>query len=265
MNEEKILEEIKKYNFYHCIKLTESITTPGEQEYIPSQNLFLSHLDHINFKNKRVLDIGCRDGLFSFYSEKKGASEVIGIDNNLSIPTKEFLVPFFNSKVQFKEINLFDLSKEQLGEFDIILFPGVLYHLRYPFWGLKIITDLLKKGGKLIIETPLIEDFENKSILFAPIERDSPYERTSCTFFNKKCLEDTLISLGYKVQKTDLLKRRFHELKNLIKKKILNRTVITRSVFTAKFDGMDKETFLYKYWNETHTLHSDKKECEHGK
>ena len=265
MNEKKILEEIKKYKFYHCIKLTENITTPGEEDYVPSQNLFFSHLENINFKNKRVLDIGCRDGLFSFYSEKKGASEVIGIDNNLSIPTKEFLVPFFNSKVKFKELNLFDLPKEQLGVFDIIIFPGVLYHLRYPFWALKIITDLLKKGGKLIIETPIIEDFENKSILFTPIEKDSPYERTSCTFFNKKSINDTLISLGYEIKKTDLLKRRFHELKTFIKKKILNKTVITRSVFTAELKGIDKESFLYKYWNETHTLHTDKEEYEHGK
>ena len=257
MNEQEILKEIKKYHFYHCIKLTKNITTPGEKEYLPSQKHIFENLNNVNFKDKKVLDIGCRDGLFSFYCEEKGASEIIAIDNDLSNAVTNFLVPFFNSKVKFKCMNIYDLKKEEFGLFDVIIFPGVLYHLRYPFWALKIVTDLLKEGGKLIIETPLIENYTNKSILFAPTGLDSPYEQTSCTFFNKKCIEDTLSSLGYKVKKVTLLKRKFHGIKSFVKKRFLNRLVVTRSVISSVYVGLDKDSFIYKYWNKTHTFHNE--------
>jgi hypothetical protein len=44
----------------------------------------------------------------------------------------EFLIPFFKSKVRMLQQNLQDLKAQELGLFDVILFPGVLYHLRYP-------------------------------------------------------------------------------------------------------------------------------------
>ena len=257
MNEKEILEEMNKYKFYHCIKLTENITTPGNKGYLPIQDQIFENLNQISFKDKKVLDIGCRDGLFSFYCEQKGASEIFAIDNDLSNATTKFLVPFFNSKIKFKCMNLYDLKKEEFGLFDIIIFPGVLYHLRYPFWALKVITDLLKKGGKLIIETAIIEDYTNKSILFAPTGSDSPYEPSSCTFFNKKCIEDTLTSLGYKVEKVTFLKWKLHRIKSFIYKRFLKRTVPTRSVISSEYVGLDKDNFLYKYWNKTHTFHND--------
>lgn len=257
MNEKEILDEIKKYKFYHCIKLTENITTPGNKGYFATQQQIFENLNQVDLKNKKVLDIGCRDGLFSFYCEKKGASEIFAIDNDLSNATTNFLVPFFNSKVKFKCMNVYDLKKEEFGLFDVIIFPGVLYHLRYPFWALKIVTDLLKEGGKLIIETPIIENYTNKAILFAPTGSDSPYEPTSCTFFNKKCIVDTLISLGYKVEKVTFLKRKFHRIKSFVKKRFLNKIVATRSVISSEYVGLDENSFIYKYWNKTHTFHNE--------
>ena len=41
------------------------------------------------------------------------------------------------------ELNLYDLTVERFGKFDVIMLPGVLYHLRYPFWGLKIQSDVV--------------------------------------------------------------------------------------------------------------------------
>ena len=65
-----------------------------------------------------MLDIGCRDGLFAFEAESMGASEVIGIDNDLSKAAVEFLIPFLKSKVTMYEMNLYDLKPETFGLFD---------------------------------------------------------------------------------------------------------------------------------------------------
>src|SRR5690348_11126587 len=101
----------------------------------------------IDFKDRRVLDIGCRDGAFSFAAEGFGAAEVIGIDNNLSRGLTEFLVPLRRSRVRAMQHNVNELSHDHFGDFDIILFPGVLYHLRYPAWALRRIADVLRPGG----------------------------------------------------------------------------------------------------------------------
>src|SRR5262249_46689676 len=153
----------------------------------------------------RVLDIGCRDGLFCYEAEKLGAAEVIGFDNDPSPGATEFLIPFFNSKVAIHELNIYDLKPETFGRFDIVLFPGLLYHLRYPFWALKLVRDVLKEDGHLILETAIMVDSNDHAMLHCPIGSDSPYEPTSCTFFNMKGLTDTLQSLGLCVRNCDFL------------------------------------------------------------
>src|SRR5262249_7329636 len=150
-----------------------------------------------------VLDIGCRDGLFSFEAEKMGAAEVIGIDNDPSVAAIRFLIPYFKSKVQMHELNVYDLLPTTFGKFDVVIFSGVLYHLRYPFWGLKLVRDVVKDGGTLLLETAVYVDDNKYPLLFCPVGAESPYEPTSCTFFNTKALTDTLYSLGLTVRKID--------------------------------------------------------------
>jgi hypothetical protein len=67
MDDNEILEVISRYSFYHIIPLTDTISTPGWADVLPIQNLVLEHLDSLDIKGKRVLDIGCRDGLFHAY------------------------------------------------------------------------------------------------------------------------------------------------------------------------------------------------------
>src|SRR6516165_4959773 len=147
MGQNEILEAIARYKFYHIIQLTETISTPGWADAVPAQNLCLKHLESLDLKGKHVLDIGCRDGLFCFKAESMGAAEVIGIDNDLSEPATQFLIPFFNSKVKMKQLNLYDLLPDTFGLFDAVIFASVLSNLRYPFWGLKVIRNIMNIGG----------------------------------------------------------------------------------------------------------------------
>ena len=68
MNDEEIQANIKKYDFYHTINLTDLISTPGTAYPIPAISMRV--LRSINLRGKRVRDIGCRDGLFSFEADK---------------------------------------------------------------------------------------------------------------------------------------------------------------------------------------------------
>ena len=272
MNENEIRQAMSHYNFYHVIQLTDNIATPGTPAYVPAQNLCMKHLKSLDLKGKRVLDIGCRDGLFSFAAESMGAAEVIGIDNDLSKPATEFLIPFFKSKIKMEQMNLYDLKADSFGPFDVVIFPGVLYHLRYPFWGLKVIRDVLKVGGHLLIETPIWEGERNNAMLFCPIGEESPYEPSSCTFFNEKGLVDTLRSIGFKTVSIEYLKtedqRGLRDIAWRFKAGIRGLKVwlssgdrppiksVTRSVVHSTFCGYEKDSFIMQYWEETHAYHT---------
>ncbi len=200
-----ILQALEKYKFYHIIPLNERLSTPGVPGFAKLHSPVLRQMGKMDFQQKRVLDIGCRDGLFSLQAERQGAKEVVGIDSCLSIGAVEFLIPFFKSKIQMKEKGLFDLNLDSDGQFDIILFLGVLYHLRYPFNALKIVSDLLAPGGILILETGIFADSDRHALLHCPIGTESPYEPSSVTFFNRKGMVDSLASFGLKVLETDYI------------------------------------------------------------
>jgi hypothetical protein len=127
----------------------------------------------------------------------------MGIDSNLSRGAIEMLIPFFKSRIQMRAINLFDLSPDEHGMFDIVLFPGVLYHLRYPFTALKILSDLMANGARMIIETGIFADNEKRALLFCPTGKERPYDRSSVTFFNRKGLVDSLCSFGLRTDAID--------------------------------------------------------------
>ncbi len=284
MTNNEIQKELKKYRWYHHIKINDEITTNGFKKETSTQKKILSVLDNIDFRGKRVLDIGCRDGLFSFYAEKRGASEIIAIDNNLSKGATEFLIPYFKSKVKMYLKNIYDLKVSDFGEFDIVIFVGTLYHLRYPFYSLKIVKDVLKNEGSIIIETGVYLDENKRAILYCPIDSDSEFDKTSCTFFNAKGLKDSLKSLGIIIEETIILsqKIKFRKIKNVIKfflrlifrkKKVfgiktshLNKYdqhireivgPVTRGIFTGRKNSEITEKYVDNYWDYHHKTHSE--------
>ncbi len=197
-----------RFDFYHILEVAPGVFTPGIEYLVPGQKVVLEAMKRVPIQGRRVLDIGCRDGLCSLEAERRGASEVIGIDNDVSQAATDFLIPHFKSNVKMVGMNLYDLEPEKLGLFDVVLFPGVLYHLRYPIWGLKKILSILKDDGQLIVETGILDGFEDHALMYCPIGADSPYEATSITFFNVKGLSDTLYSIGATVREVLFLEPR---------------------------------------------------------
>jgi SAM-dependent methyltransferase len=270
MTEAQLREEIARYTFYHIIRLTDTVSTPGEEAYVPAQELCMKYLRTLDVRGKRVLDIGCRDGLFSFAAERMGAAEVIGIDSDLSRGATELLIPYLNSKVRMHQMNLMHLTPESFGLFDVVIFPGVLYHLRYPFWALRIVRNVLRQGGHLVIESGIWEGEPRNAMLFCPTGSDSPYEATSCTFFNMKGLTDTLESLGLKTLGTETLPSsptqasiRSSVMKFLRSVKAawnnappLPISRVNRGVVLSKFVGVGKDDYCTKYWEGLHDSHT---------
>ena len=266
MTEAEIRERMGRYKFYHTIRLTDDITTPGWKTDGRLVEMTLRHLRTLDLKGKRVLDIGCRDGLFCFEAEKLGAAEVIGIDSDVSAGAVEFLIPFFGSRVRMHELNVFDLTPGTFGKFDVVLFPGVLYHLRYPVWALKLVRDVIADDGLLVLETAVLVDDNSRAMLFCPVGADSPYEPTSCTFYNTKGLADTLHSLGLAVQQTEYLNPQLHAAPVLTLKERLRALlgappaprapVVDRMTLVCRLAPEVLDARVTKYWDGTHHIHT---------
>ena len=224
--------------------------------------MVLKALNRLDLNGKRVLDIGCRDGLFSFEAEKKGAEEILGIDNDLSDGAVEFLIPFFESKVRMREMNVFELADVDLGKFDVVIFAGVLYHLRYPIMALKLISDILEEGGWLILETAVLRADEENAILFCPIGEESPYEGTSCTFFNQKAMVDTLRSIGLSVMDILSLNKHLAFQKSVESDPAIkyDYRYIDRSAFVCQKTPDTINAAVTQYWEGTHSMHTGQKQ-----
>jgi 2-polyprenyl-3-methyl-5-hydroxy-6-metoxy-1,4-benzoquinol methylase len=244
MDEAEIKRRVSQYSFYHTIPLTSTIVTPGNPAHLQSQANITRVIEGLDLRGKKVLDVGCRDGFFSFMAERRGASEVIGIDINHSKAAVEFLIPYFDSRCQIHEMNLYDLTPNTFGLFDVVFFAGVLYHLRYPFWALKVLKDVLKPSSVLMLETAIFYGAEKHAMLYCPVGKDSPYGPTSCTFFNKKALVDTLSSLGWHT-------RSIHELHPELgaTKSSSQDPVISRAVVVCDFSEKSENNQKQQYWD----------------
>lgn len=241
-------------------------THPQGTGYDEIWRFILEAMDEVDFKDRRVLDVGCRDGMFSFEAEKRGAREIVGIDNDLSIGATDFLIPFFKSKVRMYELNLNELSPRQFGYFGIILFFGVLYHLRYPFLALKNLVDCLSQNGLLVIESGMLTDrrFMNPELLYCPVE-SSPYDKTSCSFFNELGLRTTLHSFGCELLSSKTLMEKGKPLAFV--RKVLKFGLkqigryerapikVQRQLLIFQKTTV-QDTILRQYWNGTHTIHT---------
>lgn len=93
-----------------------------------------------DLSGQRVLDIGAWDGWFSFEMERRGA-EVMAVDNWDNFRFRE-MHALLGSRVEYRVMDMYDLTPERIGRFDIVLFMGVLYHLKHPLLALERVCAL---------------------------------------------------------------------------------------------------------------------------
>jgi tRNA (mo5U34)-methyltransferase len=108
----------------------------------------------------RALDIGCNAGFYSFELARRGA-EVIGIDaDEHYLRQARWALQRFDvtDRIEFRRQSVYELAGS--GErYDLVLFLGVLYHLRYPLLALDLLTEIVER--LLVLQTLTIPDEED--------------------------------------------------------------------------------------------------------
>jgi tRNA (mo5U34)-methyltransferase len=121
----------------------------------------------------RVLDIGHAEGFFSFEAERRGAAEVVGIENYPPMARKfEICRAALGSRARSYLTSVYDLHPKAFGTFDLVMFFGVLYHLRHPLLALEKIHSVCT--GTLLMQTATCDNQSEK-----PIAEFHPFGITS--------------------------------------------------------------------------------------
>jgi tRNA (mo5U34)-methyltransferase len=94
-----------------------------------------------DLRGRSVLDIGCNGGFYSIEMKRRGAERVLGLDFDPDyLRQARFAADTLGLDIEFRELSVYDVAR--LGErFDLVLFLGVLYHLRHPLLALDLIRE----------------------------------------------------------------------------------------------------------------------------
>ena len=130
--------------WYHNVSYAGVMTNPATPDYPASRWRLLDQLIPQDLHGKKVLDIGCNSGSFAMEMKKRGAERVVGIDVLPHVTAQaRFTSHWFAVPFEVYELSAYDV--EWLDEiFDIVLFTGVLYHLKHPLYALEKISNICR-------------------------------------------------------------------------------------------------------------------------
>jgi tRNA (mo5U34)-methyltransferase len=179
-------------------------------------NRFAHAVPH-DLTGKTVLDIGCNAGFYSLEMKRRGAQRVLGIDfDSTYLAQARFAADVTGLKVEFRQMSVYDLASLK-ERFDVVIFMGVLYHLRHPLLALDLIHEHVAK------DVMIFQSMQRGTREVAPLDRDYPFweaavfeqggyplmhfvehsyaqDPTNWWIPNRACVEAMLRSAGFEIR-----------------------------------------------------------------
>jgi len=176
LSDDDVRAGMQRFAWYHTIELRPGITTAGQYDHAPL-------LDHYGIPDdltgKTVLDVGPAHGFFAFEFERRGAERVVTVelprwsDHDGSGELKEhfarttidvandpylhdalaFAIEARGSKVEQRFASIYDVTRADLGTFDLVFCASVLLHITDPLRALYALREVT--GGMAIVATML--------------------------------------------------------------------------------------------------------------
>jgi tRNA (mo5U34)-methyltransferase len=169
-----------------------------------------------DLRGRSVLDVGCNAGFYALEMKRRGAARVLGVDTDDGyLAQARFAARVLGLDVEYARLSVYDVA--ELGErFDVVLFMGVVYHLRHPLLALDRLHEHAV-GDLLVFQSlvrgrapasPVAPDypFEDASLFDEPgaprltfVERSFAGDPTNWWVPNAPCAEAMLRSAGFSV------------------------------------------------------------------
>ena len=147
--------------WWHSFELPDGSIIEGASDLAAQRRRLAQYAIPQDLRGKRVLDIGAWDGWFSFEMERRGA-EVVAIDR-WENPRFYEIHRLLGSKVDYRELDVYDLRPETIGTFDIVLFLGVLYHVKHPLLALERVCAVCRDMA--VIESFVLHEPGDRKLL----------------------------------------------------------------------------------------------------
>ncbi len=173
-----------------------------------------AHVIPRDLRGKTVLDVGCNAGFFSLEMKRRGAARVVGIDfDERYLAQARRASEVSGLELELRQMSVYDVAA--LGErFDVVLFMGVLDHLRHPLLALDLLhahaaKDLLVfqsmlRGASGSFRVEEDYPFDEREIFDHPawpklhlVEHRYAHDETNWWIPNRACAEAMLRSSGF--------------------------------------------------------------------
>ena len=175
-----------------------------------------AHAIPADLAGRSVLDVGCNAGFYSIEMKRRGAARVLGVDSDARyLAQARFAAEVAGADVEFRQLSVYQLPALQ-ETFDVVLFMGVLYHLRHPLLALDILHDYVARDLLVFqsmlrgspdtaavardyefTETGHFEDPRYPRLYF--VEHRYAHDPTNWWIPNRACAEAMLRSAGFDV------------------------------------------------------------------
>jgi tRNA (mo5U34)-methyltransferase len=175
-----------------------------------------AHAIPTDLTGKTVLDIGCNAGFYSLEMKRRGAARVVAIDSDPAyLAQARFAAEVNGVDIEFRELDVYQVAKLR-EKFDLVLFMGVLYHLRHPLLALDLLWEhvvgdtmvfqSLMRGSRDVMqlapdypfwETSIFEDPSYPTMYF--VEHRYSHDPTNWWIPNRACAEAMLRSAGFDI------------------------------------------------------------------
>ncbi len=205
--------------WFHNLQLDGVATAPDHflGDYPSVKWRRFAHALPPDLSGRSVLDIGCNAGFYSIEMKRRGAARVVGIDEDERyLEQARLAAEVCDSEVEFKKLSVYEIAKLD-ARFDLVLFMGVFYHLRYPLLALDLIRahavrDLfvfqaMLRGSSNVEPVAADYPFSEEKIFDKPgfprmhfIENAYSGDRTNWWIPNGACVEALLRSAGFLIQ-----------------------------------------------------------------
>jgi tRNA (mo5U34)-methyltransferase len=219
LSSEAIRERIAELgDWFHNIDLGGHATAPHHflGDYPAVKWRAFAHAIPQDLRGRTVLDVGCNGGFYSIEMKRRGADRVVGIDwDERYLNQARFAADVSGVQIDFRRLSVYDVASLR-ERFDIVLFMGVIYHLRHPLLALDLLHEHVTRD-LLVFQSmlrgsddvqPLAEDypFWETSLFDRPdyprlhfVERNYSGDQTNWWIPNRAAAEAMLRSAGYQV------------------------------------------------------------------
>jgi tRNA (mo5U34)-methyltransferase len=166
--EEEIERRIRSYYWHYTFQFGDRMV---EADWPPGKGLRSRHWQryrHVfpallsltgdSLEGKTVLDIGCNCGFWSIQAQLAGAQRVLGLEaSEENVEQARLILGLTGLKgLSFEIANAYDVSSERHGQFDVVLYLGLLYHLENPVLALNRLADVTREVA--VVDTTVVPE-----------------------------------------------------------------------------------------------------------